>query len=270
MTFFKRRDTPTITERTISALVSGAATKVHVDREHDNPNINGMYIPKKDQIVLFRCKGDIPALAVALEEAGHSLMRDDYLKYEKRAGDITQRLMQWHPSGTALLDWLEDSRVYKYLKDEYPGAHGELDFVWERRRDSLKDKGWDTSKMSPEEKQFAARSHELANELLKVVDEYQAGEHPKSYTEILDRLEKFAKSAPQTYPLPRPILIIGIAGPVDGPLPKGAAQLPATEMPALAGTVTIVYLGGLQPSQVDYDWPVIDRAVISVATGGYW
>jgi len=258
------REEPGTTEQTLASLVSSASARTVLELQADTPGINGMYIPRQDRIVLFRCRGKVPAVAVALEEAGHSLQRHDYLRLETRMEAISTKLTRWHPIAKHLIDWLEDGRVYGLLKADYPGVADELDNVFDVRRAALESVSWRVNNNGPWETADFARIQDVGQEYLKIVEMYEQGRVPATFDGVLDYCEKLVADKPHTYPAPKDGTILTLVECKPGDQQQDAATLPIDA----AHTVTVDSSWGAWGARYTnrrsiYPWPVIDERTVA-------
>lgn len=283
---FRERAKPGTTERTIAALISRATTRVNIEL---NPaaktmGIAGMYVPKTDAILLFDTGGRVSATSVALEEAGHSRQRHDYLKYEKRAEGLREKLAQWHPRANIVLDWSEDHRVYHLLKDDYPGAHADLDHTWKGRQKDTGELGFDLrdtaggARCSPAQQAWLAGMHEITNKLIEVAGRYFSDFRFPDFPAVLKDVEDWLKKQPPTKKQARDkgsasLLLAGKDGDQRGTPEAGKAQMVQPgDTAVLEILVTVagsaeeadMLIGGLGISQVDYPWRVISNDVMQL------
>lgn len=127
------KPTLTETERIVALLASRAQTRVVLKGEGP-PGVSGMYVPQEDRIFLFPAAVEafnVNPVAVALEEAGHSRMRDEYLQHLRLLREW--KTMTRDSGADHWLDWLEDVRIYRMMWKEYPGAREHLASVWQQR-----------------------------------------------------------------------------------------------------------------------------------------
>lgn len=268
------REDPTTTERTIAAFVSGAKTRIIVEREARIKGVNGMYVPTEDRIILFRCEGGIPAVSVALEEAGHSQARRDYLDEQKRTERLRDALKTIDNLAPYLIDWYEDGRIYDMLKAEYPGARNELDFVWDLREQHVTKLAWDTKGASPSIRMKVANQKQVIEEFQASVARYKEGNSFNTFDEVLTYLEKYLhehKGNPA--PVPEGFIVPGREGDqskqVDRTQYKTLAPGQELMEDAIEMTVVIQFDGdeaGLEAKGATYPWHVIRQDEM----GGEW
>lgn len=258
----ERRAEPGVTEQTLASLVSSPSARTILQLEANTPGINGMYIPSEDRIVLFRCRGDVPAVGVALEEAGHSLERREYLRLSERMEEVGQKLSAWHPEAKYLIDWLEDGRIFGLLKAEYPGVDGELDTIFDVRRATLEQTSWKVgTHLGAWRAADFARVQAVAQEFLKIVELYEQGRVPTTLDGVLDYCEKLVENKPQDYPSPGEGAEITVCGNANK-----KHQRTTPDIGEIAHTVTITDAreGASHTNRRScYGWPVIDERTIA-------
>lgn len=113
-------------ERTMAVMSSAASTKTTLSC-NANGKALGCYDPQGDRIYLFPFVPHIPGTAIALEEAGHSKHREEYLAFRKAHEDWLQAVQE--KVGPQLADfvqgwtqWIDDGRIYKDQLETFPGA----------------------------------------------------------------------------------------------------------------------------------------------------
>jgi hypothetical protein len=236
--------------------------------------IAGMYDPLKDEIYLFNTGGRVSAASVALEEAGHSRQRMDYVDAQKRVETLRTALVKWHPRASITLDWTEDHRVYNLLKDDYPGAHADLDHTWEKRRDDTKDLGFNLGNrtFSAEQREWLAAMHAITTYLITVIDDYFASVRYASFDEVLQRVEDWLKKQPPASKLAEQqkgqLLQAGKQGDQRDQVGKQGLKLvqPGDDSVVQVLVSIVEHLGdrgaGLGRMNVDYPWRIIANDVI--------
>ncbi len=212
----EERRTVGFTEKTIAALVSKPRTRVFVETREQAEGADGAYNPKNDVIALFPALQD--PTAVALEEAGHSLMRQDYLDHEKPTLEILQRLEQIDKRTKIVFDWLEDSRVDTHILHEYPGATAVVRGKWEHRLAEVSKPFKAPVDADPNLVNLWIK---LLTALRQITEDFLKDDVPKSYTEVLRRAKEFyddiLTNQPPAQPLPKlGFLIIAVSAQGSG------------------------------------------------------
>lgn len=277
--FTQKKDRPAITEKTLAALISRASTRVNVDYQDYN-GILGIYLPNEDRIFLFKA-GDISISpeCVAMEEAGHSLQRDSYIEHRYQLGRLKERLLQYHPHATAVLDWLEDARVFRALKKDYPGASADLDSVWKQRGKSLKNLGFDIRGVRSTSEELMRAVHRLVNKMIEIVGRYLVTKKeaknplPLKFEGVLDEVEAWLleqKELQLQQTTDTPLLVSGLEGDQRGKIDGDKLTMIRNVDADLRGVIEVsisivapsLVFRGFDYLNVEYPWPVLSQDVL--------